>query len=108
MDPSASEVNQERVRQTSERRSGPTRHELVRRSLTVSKAGSVAVLVFTVLTAIGWLLDIPVFTSGRLTPPPTQLSIAVALAASAAAVFLTAGPPTPRWRRATAIVLAFC
>ena len=83
--------------------SRPTSDQLVRQSLRLSKSLSLVALVFPIVTAVGWIFDIPLLTQGHPALPAMQPNTAVGLTAAALAVLLTPERPTMNWR--TPIIL---
>jgi hypothetical protein len=83
-----------------------TRDQLVRESLAVSKALCFVAMLFPVLAAAGWYVDIPLLTQGHQTLPPMQPNTAMGLTLGAFAVLLTSEGATQRARTTLALLLA--
>lgn len=78
---------------------------LVRQCLALSRVLCVSTVLVSLLTAIGWIFEIPLLTQLTSFLPAMQPNTAAALVVSAAAVLLTPADPSARRRASSAMFL---
>ena len=82
-----------------------TSADLIRQSLRLSKTLGLVSLVFPMVTAVGWIFDIPLLTQWHAALPAMQPNTAVGLTAAAVAIVMTPERPTINWRTPIILVL---